>query len=714
MPGPANDLNISQSGFVTFDGIATFFGRTLTAGTGVIITDGNGVSTNPVISATGSVPIQFTGNSGIATPVANNLNVITANSTPKIVGSGSTLTLDFNLTNLALGSSMPSVLAGTANVGIGGNIGSGLNAPLQSATSAMGNVAIGWACAGLLSTGNNNVIIGQQAAASLTTGLQNNAIGSTCLNALTTGSNNTANGQNSLAFLQTGSNNSALGVGAGTAYNGAESSNILIKHTGITGESNTMRLGTAGSGAGQVNRAFMAGITGVTVAASAPVAVDTNGQLSSLGFGTSTQVLTSNGPGVSPSWQAAATGTVTSVSGTANRITSTGGATPVIDISASYVGQSSITTLGTVTTGVWNGTSVDLAHGGTNANLTASNGGIFYSTATAGAILAGTATAGQILRSGATTAPTWSTATYPSTAGTSGNILTSDGTNFVSSAPAAATLVTTFNSNGSWTPNAKTVAVDFYLWGAGGGGGSGRCGASNSAGGGGGGGAGTFMYFKANKAQLVSAPYTITVGTGGTGGTSINAATTNGNPGNPGNNTSVGTLVVAPGGLGGAGGTTTTAAGGTNSIYIAGLQSTGLGPGGAGSNGVASPGQLIIYGPATGGGGGAGYTNASARTGAAGGTISDFAGSTITAGGLAGANTGAMAGNGNTSSSESFLLGGTGGGSGGHNGVTTAGAGGNGAQPGGGGGGGAGQLSSNPSGAGGNGGDGRVIIIEYF
>ncbi len=42
---------------------------------------------------------------------------------------------------------------------------------------------------------------------------------------------------------------------------------------------------------------------------------------------------------------------VTSVSGTSNRVTSTGGATPVIDISASYVGQSSITTLGTLTTG---------------------------------------------------------------------------------------------------------------------------------------------------------------------------------------------------------------------------------------------------------------------------------------------------------------------------------------------------------------------------
>jgi hypothetical protein len=52
---------------------------------------------------------------------------------------------------------------------------------------------------------------------------------------------------------------------------------------------------------------------------------------------------------------------VSSVSGTSNRITSTGGLTPVIDISASYAGQSSITTLGTIGTGVWQGTDIDLS-----------------------------------------------------------------------------------------------------------------------------------------------------------------------------------------------------------------------------------------------------------------------------------------------------------------------------------------------------------------
>jgi hypothetical protein len=73
---------------------------------------------------------------------------------------------------------------------------------------------------------------------------------------------------------------------------------------------------------------------------------------------------------------------------------------------------------------------ISLTNGGTNASLTASNGGIFYSTATAGAILSGTATAGQILRSGASAAPTWSTATYPATT-TVSQILYSSSANVV-------------------------------------------------------------------------------------------------------------------------------------------------------------------------------------------------------------------------------------------------------------------------------------------
>lgn len=61
MGTPSNDLNISQAGFVNFDGVATFTGRTLLAGAGVTITNGSGVAGNPTISVTGGAPVHGTG-----------------------------------------------------------------------------------------------------------------------------------------------------------------------------------------------------------------------------------------------------------------------------------------------------------------------------------------------------------------------------------------------------------------------------------------------------------------------------------------------------------------------------------------------------------------------------------------------------------------------------------------------------------------------------
>ena len=63
---------------------------------------------------------------------------------------------------------------------------------------------------------------------------------------------------------------------------------------------------------------------------------------------------------------------------------------------------------------------------------------------------AATATANQILLSGASAAPSWSTATYPATSGSSGNYLRSDGTNFVSSSIQVAD-VPTLNQNTTGT-----------------------------------------------------------------------------------------------------------------------------------------------------------------------------------------------------------------------------------------------------------------------
>ena len=74
----------------------------------------------------------------------------------------------------------------------------------------------------------------------------------------------------------------------------------------------------------------------------------------------------------------------------------------------SGVTTSSLTTVGTIGTGVWQGTTVGLAYGGTNANLTAVSGGIVYSGASALAISAA-GSSNQCLLSGGTGAPTWGT-----------------------------------------------------------------------------------------------------------------------------------------------------------------------------------------------------------------------------------------------------------------------------------------------------------------
>ena len=58
-------------------------------------------------------------------------------------------------------------------------------------------------------------------------------------------------------------------------------------------------------------------------------------------------------------------------------------------------------------------TIVPLSQGGSNAALTADAGGIIYCTASGFAVLAHTATSNQALLSGGTSAPGWSTATYP-------------------------------------------------------------------------------------------------------------------------------------------------------------------------------------------------------------------------------------------------------------------------------------------------------------
>lgn len=92
-----------------------------------------------------------------------------------------------------------------------------------------------------------------------------------------------------------------------------------------------------------------------------------------------------------------------------------------------------LTSVGTLTTGTWNAGIIPLSYGGTNANLTASNGGILWSNASQVQILAGTGTANKLLLSGSSATPAWSTPTFPNSSPGAGTFLRGDGTNWTTS-----------------------------------------------------------------------------------------------------------------------------------------------------------------------------------------------------------------------------------------------------------------------------------------
>lgn len=93
------------------------------------------------------------------------------------------------------------------------------------------------------------------------------------------------------------------------------------------------------------------------------------------------------------------TGNTINVNVVSDRTAITGDA---VDISANYVGQSSITTIGTITTGVWNATDIGVEHGGTNASDAASARTNLGIKTTAGAVTTSTSTLARVASQGNT------------------------------------------------------------------------------------------------------------------------------------------------------------------------------------------------------------------------------------------------------------------------------------------------------------------------
>jgi trimeric autotransporter adhesin len=121
--------------------------------------------------------------------------------------------------------------------------------------------------------GDYNTASGWWALRSNTTGSFNHASGAAALAFNTTGNQNTAEGVGALLLDSTGSNNIALGIFAGLNLTTGDN-NIDIGNQGVTGEANTIHIGTQGT----QTATYIAGISGTSIDGT-PVVVNASGQL---------------------------------------------------------------------------------------------------------------------------------------------------------------------------------------------------------------------------------------------------------------------------------------------------------------------------------------------------------------------------------------------------------------------------------------------------
>jgi hypothetical protein len=243
-------------------------------------------------------------------------------------------------------------------------------------------------------------------------------------------------------------------------YGSSASNNILL--SGTAGETNwSTSTYPATNAVNTLLYASSANVMGALATANNGVLITSNSGAPSwlANSGTAGYVLSANASSP-PSWQA-----ISAIGGTTSVTGDSGSATPLSGAVIISGGTTGLTTSGTSHTLSLTGT-LGLSNGGTAASLTATAGGITYSTASALALTTA-GTSGQLLKSAGTSAPGWTTNTYPST-DAQGDILYASAANTISGLAigSSGNILTVASGVPAWTtatyPSTTTVSQLLY------------------------------------------------------------------------------------------------------------------------------------------------------------------------------------------------------------------------------------------------------------
>jgi len=465
-------FNFTGSTNVTFPTSGTLSTST---GTVTSISEGTGITCTPnPITSTGTVAISNTAVTAGTYSFPINMAVNAQGQITAITSDGSD-NLTSSTGNLFIGQAGNNTTTGVLNVGVGygtltdlnnsaltkNNTGFGFNV-LPIMPGGQHNTAIGSDVAvsmnGLRGGTSDNVLIGYNVAPSATQINKSVIIGSTTGSSATQYSDCVLIGYNTYSSTTFPTNAIVLGY---NAFASVDNCVILGANNNVGIYSNspiyTLDIGNPGGSNDGIRIADNSGSTPATPTNTNDLVIynnggifqllDTSAGLGKAAFGTLTltNALGANYGGTGVLNSSSSTITLGGAFAMSGAYTFTGNLTADTNVTFPTSGTLSTTT-GTVTsitagTGLSGGTitgsgtislstPVSLTNGGTNASLTANNGGIVWSNASQLQILSGTSTANQVLLSGATATPVWSTATYQATT-TANQLLYSSSNNVI-------------------------------------------------------------------------------------------------------------------------------------------------------------------------------------------------------------------------------------------------------------------------------------------